>query len=62
MNAFKANNILKVRAQELQEKLYLAAKKSKTRRFHQYRESGVFRLTGNVTSWSSTLNAQDRSS
>lgn len=32
MNA-KANNIIE-KAQELQEKLYLAAKKSKTRRFH----------------------------
>jgi group II intron reverse transcriptase/maturase len=34
MNAFKANNLLNEKAQELQEKLYLSAKKSKTRRFH----------------------------
>jgi RNA-directed DNA polymerase len=35
MNAYKANNILNEKAQQLCEKLYLAAKKSKTRRFHQ---------------------------
>lgn len=34
MNAYKANSILNENAQELCEKLYLAAKKSKTRRFH----------------------------
>lgn len=34
MNAYKANNILNEKAQELCTKIYLAAKKSKTRRFH----------------------------
>jgi len=33
MNAY-TNNMLEDRAQELAEKLYLAAKRSKTRRFH----------------------------
>ncbi len=35
MNAYRANNKVNERAQELLEKIYLAAKKSKTRRFHQ---------------------------
>lgn len=35
MNAYKANYKLNERAQQLCEKLYLAAKKSKSRRFHQ---------------------------
>jgi len=43
MNAYKADNRLNENAQELCEKLYLAAKKSKTRRFHQLYDK-VYRM------------------
>jgi group II intron reverse transcriptase/maturase len=43
MNAYKANYILSERTQQLCEKLYLAAKKSKTRRFHQLYDK-VYRM------------------
>jgi group II intron reverse transcriptase/maturase len=50
MNAYKANNILNKRAQELLEKIYLAAKKSKTRRFHQLYDK-VSRMDILTDSW-----------
>ena len=50
MNAYKANNILNERAQELLEKIYLAAKKSKTRRFHQLYDK-VSRMDILMDSW-----------
>jgi len=43
MNVYKTNNILNDRTQQLCEKLYLAAKKSKTRRFHQLYDK-VYRM------------------
>lgn len=43
MNVYKTNNILNEKTQQLCEKLYLAAKKSKTRRFHQVYDK-VYRM------------------
>lgn len=43
MNAYKADHRLNEKAQRLCEKLYLAAKKSKTRRFHQLYDK-VYRM------------------
>jgi len=43
MNVYKTNNILNEKTQQLCEKLYLAAKKSKTRRFHQLYDK-VYRM------------------
>jgi group II intron reverse transcriptase/maturase len=43
MNGFKPDYRLNVKAQQLYEKLYLAAKKSKTRRFHQLYDK-VYRI------------------
>ena len=43
MNVYMTNNILNEKAQQLCEKLYLAAKKSKTRRFHQLYDK-VYRM------------------
>ena len=43
MNAYKADYRLNEKAQQLCEKLYLAAKKSKTRRFHQLYDK-VYRM------------------
>lgn len=43
MNAYKADDRLNEKARELCEKLYLAAKKSKTRRFHQLYDK-VYRM------------------
>lgn len=43
MNAYKADYRINEKAQELCEKLYLAAKKSKTRRFHQLYDK-VYRM------------------
>lgn len=50
MNVYKTNNILNRKAQELCEKLYLAAKNSKTRRFHQLYDK-VLRMDILADSW-----------
>lgn len=50
MNVFKTNNILNDKTQQLCEKLYLAAKKSKTRRFHQLYDK-VHRMDILTDSW-----------
>jgi RNA-directed DNA polymerase len=50
MNAYKANNKLNSKAQQLCDKLYLAAKKSKTRRFHQLYDK-VYRMDILNDSW-----------
>jgi len=51
MNAY-ANNMLEERAQELVEKLYLAAKRSKTRRFHALYDK-VYRMDFLGSAWKS---------
>jgi len=51
MNAY-ANNMLEERAQELVEKLYLAAKRSKTRRFHVLYDK-VYRMDFLRSAWKS---------
>ena len=51
MNAY-ANNMLEERAQELVEKLYLAAKRSKTRRFHILFDK-VYRMDFLESAWKS---------
>lgn len=50
MNAYKADYRLNERAQQLCEKLYFAAKKSKTRRFHQLYDK-VYRMDILRDSW-----------
>ena len=50
MNAYKADYRLNEKAQQLCEKLYLAAKKSKTRRFHQLYDK-VYRVDILTDSW-----------
>jgi len=50
MNAYKADYRLNEKAQQLCEKLYLAAKKSKTRRFHQLYDK-VYRMDILQDSW-----------
>ena len=50
MNAYKADYRLNENAQQLCEKLYLAAKKSKTRRFHQLYDK-VYRMDILTDSW-----------
>lgn len=50
MNVYKTNNILNDKTQQLCEKLYLAAKKSKTRRFHQLYDK-VYRMDILSDSW-----------
>lgn len=50
MNAYKADYRLNMKAQQLCEKLYLAAKKSKTRRFHQLYDK-VYRMDILGDSW-----------
>ncbi|MBU1941086.1 MAG: group II intron reverse transcriptase/maturase [Candidatus Thermoplasmatota archaeon] len=50
MNAYTADDRLNERAQQLCEKLYLAAKKSKTRRFHQLYDK-VYRMDILSDSW-----------
>lgn len=50
MNAYKADYRLSEKAQQLCEKLYLAAKKSKTRRFHQLYDK-VYRMDILTDSW-----------
>ncbi len=51
MNVYKTNNILNDKTQQLCEKLYLAAKKSKTRRFHQLYDK-VYRMDILRDAWS----------
>jgi len=50
MNAYKADYRLNEKAQQLCEKLYLAAKKSKTRRFHQLYDK-IYRVGILSDSW-----------
>ncbi len=50
MNAYIADNNVNMKAQGLYEKLYLAAKKSKTRRFHQLYDK-VYRMDILTDSW-----------
>ena len=50
MNAYKADYILNEKARQLCEKLYLATKKSKTRRFHQLYDK-VYRMDILTDSW-----------
>lgn len=50
MNVYKADYRLNEKAQQLCEKLYLAAKKSKTRRFHQLYDK-IYRMDILIDSW-----------
>ena len=50
MNVYKADYRLNEKAQQLCEKLYLAAKKSKTRRFHQLYDK-IYRMDILSDSW-----------